>query len=248
MSLRLESEYHSFIAKQAKPWIKGNIWSFEGEWGQFTFMELPTLALMSTLIILPIAAITGFSTMFSMRGIGLFGRYFNGELELMNESDKGEPCGFGPRYLAAIIDFFMVPLTSILVATDRVLQMINLFSILIIVLAFVTLPEEARTYTLPGILIMAVCIQVWTYYAVQEAGYEQCTTGKNALNLIVTDMEGNRITRKAATKRLLMKIVGAIPLFGGLIMAAFSPNSQALHDKAAKTLVVWRGESEQSRL
>lgn len=247
MSAGILGYYRETLAN-ASAWISANVYKFEGEWGQFTFYELPVLFMSVFIVFLPIALATGFSTMFMMRGIGLFGRYYRDNLELMNESIAGAPCGFGPRYLAAIVDVFMIPLTAVLVASNRLLQMINLFTILILVVVLVTFPPEIKAIAFPVILVFAIIMMVWTYYAVQESGYEQCTTGKNAQNLIVVDMEGNRITLQAATKRLAAKFLSALPFFGGYFMAAFNVNKQALHDTIAKTQVVWRGESEQSRL
>ena len=247
LSVRVGSEYAGVLAN-AKKWIASNVVSFEGPWSQFTFYELPTLFLLCVLLLLPVAAATGFATMFMMRGIGLFGRYFGDRLELMNECDAGVPCGFGPRYLAAIVDFWMLPLTSILVASNRLLQIINLFMNLIVVVVFLTFPPELKLFAFPIILLFVIVLQIWTYYAIQESGYEQATTGKNAQNIIVVDMEGNRITTKAATIRLAAKILSTLPLFGGFFMAAFNDKKQALHDTMANTQVVWRGESEQSRL
>lgn len=249
MANRISAEYTKFMTNTAQKWIASNVMAPSGEWGQFTFQELPSLFFLSLVALLPIALVTGFATMFMMRGIGHFGRYFHNQLELMTESDKGKPAGFGPRYLAFIIDSFLWPLTPILVATDRILQLINLFSVLIIVLVAATFPPELKPVLLPIVIVCVALVWLWTYFAVQEAGYEQCTTGKNSMNIIVTDMEGNRISRKMATKRLLLKWIGAIPFYAGWILCFFDKQKgQAWHDKTAKTMVVWRGESEQSRL
>ena len=247
LSSKIAAQYQSILASATK-WISENVFKFESEWFQYTCYELPVLFGLVVLVFFPVALATGFSTMFMMRGIGLFGRYFGDNLELMNESEQGKPCGFGPRYLAAIVDVFLVPLTPILVATNRGLQMINLFAVLIVVVIAVTFPVSLKVILLPTAFVLVVLLQTWTYYAVQESGYEQCTMGKNAQNMIVVDMEGNRITLQAGTIRLVAKFLSTLPFFGGFFMAAFNVDKQALHDTMAKTQVVWRGESEQSRL
>jgi uncharacterized RDD family membrane protein YckC len=76
------------------------------------------------------------------------------------------------------------------------------------------------------------------YYVMMESGPRQATLGKMALGLKVTDMEGGRISAGKAAARYFSKILSAIILMIGYIMAAFTPKKQALHDIIAKTLVV----------
>ena len=78
----------------------------------------------------------------------------------------------------------------------------------------------------------------WLYFALMESSAWQGTLGKKALGLRVTDTDGNRIGFGRATGRYFGKIVSAIILFVGYIMAAFTAKKQALHDIMASTLVV----------
>jgi uncharacterized RDD family membrane protein YckC len=81
----------------------------------------------------------------------------------------------------------------------------------------------------------------WLYYAWFESSEHQATLGKMALGLIVTDMEGRRITFARASGRFFAKIVtGLIPFFIGYIMAGFTAKKQALHDMIASCLVLRR--------
>jgi uncharacterized RDD family membrane protein YckC len=81
----------------------------------------------------------------------------------------------------------------------------------------------------------------WIYYAWFESSEHQGTLGKMALGLIVTDMQGRRITFARASGRYFSKIVtGLIPLFIGYIMAGFTARKQALHDMMASCLVLRR--------
>lgn len=88
------------------------------------------------------------------------------------------------------------------------------------------------TATLLSLLIGVV------YYALMESSSWQATVGKKALGLKVTDLNGNRISKGTAFGREFAKILSAIILGIGYIMAAFDSRKQALHDKIAKTLVV----------
>lgn len=78
----------------------------------------------------------------------------------------------------------------------------------------------------------------WLYAAIMESSDRQATFGKIALGIKVTDMNGDRISFAKATGRHFGKIVSAVILLIGYIMAAFDSKKQALHDKMAGTLVL----------
>jgi uncharacterized RDD family membrane protein YckC len=79
------------------------------------------------------------------------------------------------------------------------------------------------------------------YFAGLESSAMQATLGKKALGMVVTDLNGNRISFLRATGRYLAKIVSAVILLIGFIMVAFTDRKQGLHDMMAGTLV-WRGQ------
>ena len=72
-----------------------------------------------------------------------------------------------------------------------------------------------------------------------ESSKFQGTIGKLALGIIVTDMEGNKISFGRATGRYFGKFVSAIILYVGFMMAGFTEKKQGLHDILASTLV-WK--------
>ena len=78
----------------------------------------------------------------------------------------------------------------------------------------------------------------WVYAAAMESSDRQATLGKMAVGIKVTDMNGERISFGKATGRHFAKIISAIILLIGYIMAAFDAKKQALHDKMAGTLVL----------
>ncbi|HEV2122514.1 MAG TPA: RDD family protein [Chloroflexota bacterium] len=80
----------------------------------------------------------------------------------------------------------------------------------------------------------------WLYYAGMESSSRQATLGKSLLGMTVTDLRGQRISFLRATGRYFAKILSAIILMIGYIMAAFTERKQALHDKLADTLVLVR--------
>ncbi|HEY4613324.1 MAG TPA: RDD family protein [Bacteroidota bacterium] len=81
-------------------------------------------------------------------------------------------------------------------------------------------------------------IAQWLYFALMESSSKQATLGKMALSIIVTDMNGNRISFGRATGRYFGKILSGLILSIGYIMAGFTEKKQALHDMIAGCLVV----------
>jgi uncharacterized RDD family membrane protein YckC len=77
----------------------------------------------------------------------------------------------------------------------------------------------------------------WLYFALLESGRSQATLGKQALGIVVTDLEGRRISFGRATGRYFGKLLSSIFLIG-YIMAGYTEKKQALHDLLAGTLVI----------
>jgi uncharacterized RDD family membrane protein YckC len=103
-------------------------------------------------------------------------------------------------------------------------------------------PDDFLTAGLVGVFLMVilVCIVgVWLYFAAMESSIHQGTLGKLSLGLIVTDLQGRRVTFGRASGRFFSKIVtGLIPFALGYIMAGFTEKKQALHDMIASCLVL----------
>jgi uncharacterized RDD family membrane protein YckC len=76
------------------------------------------------------------------------------------------------------------------------------------------------------------------YFTMMECSPMQATFGKKAMRILVTDMEGRRISFLQSMARNLMKIISLSFFYIGFIMAAFTEKKQALHDLVAGCLVV----------
>lgn len=126
---------------------------------------------------------------------------------------------FGKRFLAALLDGIILGIINILVS---------------FVLGLILGRAGSQVGSLVGILI------AWLYYAYQESSDKQATLGKQAMGIVVTDLEGKRIDFIKATIRYFSKIISALILLIGYIMAAFTERKQALHDIIAGTLVLNR--------
>jgi uncharacterized RDD family membrane protein YckC len=80
-------------------------------------------------------------------------------------------------------------------------------------------------------------LTMWAYFVFQESSTLKSTVGKQAVNIIVTDLNGNRISFTQATKRFILKILSVIPFFIGFLLILFTSKKQAFHDIVAKTVV-----------
>ncbi len=83
---------------------------------------------------------------------------------------------------------------------------------------------------------VGVVIQM-LYFAYFESSEKQATFGKQALGLIVTDTNGDRITFVKAVIRYFARWVSGFMLAIGYLIQPFTEKKQALHDMIAGTLV-----------
>lgn len=89
-----------------------------------------------------------------------------------------------------------------------------------------------------NIIFLLYLLVGWLYFAMQESSEKQATVGKRVLSIKVTDFNGNRLTFGNATGRFFGKLLSGMIYGIGFLMAAFTKQRQALHDKMANTYVV----------
>jgi uncharacterized RDD family membrane protein YckC len=85
---------------------------------------------------------------------------------------------------------------------------------------------------------MLMFMASWIYFALLESSAWQATLGKRALGLLVTDLNGRRISFARASARHFAKIVSGLIFSIGFFMAGFTEKKQALHDIIASCLVL----------
>ena len=78
----------------------------------------------------------------------------------------------------------------------------------------------------------------WLYEALLVSSSYQATLGKMALGIVVTDMQGRRISFLRATGRYFGKIVSGMLIMIGYLMQPFTEKRQTLHDIMAGCLVL----------
>ena len=81
-------------------------------------------------------------------------------------------------------------------------------------------------------------IMGWLYFALFQSGPRQATIGKMAMGMIVTDVDGARLSFAKASLRYFGKYLSSAVMMIGYIIAAFTEKRQALHDFIANTVVI----------
>ena len=90
-----------------------------------------------------------------------------------------------------------------------------------------------------GAFVLVVFVGGWMYHALLESSEWQGTAGKRIVGIVVTDLDGARVSFARATGRYFAKfITGMIPLGIGYIIAGFTEKRQAIHDMIVGTLVL----------
>ena len=90
-----------------------------------------------------------------------------------------------------------------------------------------------------ALIIVGSVAAGWLYNAYFESSDWQGTVGKKVMNVVVTDLQGNRISFARASGRFFAKLIsGLIPFGIGYILAGITEKKQALHDMIAGCLVL----------
>jgi uncharacterized RDD family membrane protein YckC len=101
------------------------------------------------------------------------------------------------------------------------------------------------TYDFEGPALIFIAVKMflgWPYFALMESNRWQATLGKRALDLKVTDLNGDRISFGRATARYFAKAMSAMLFMLGYLIS-FGDKRQTLHDCLVRTLVLRRNIS-----
>jgi uncharacterized RDD family membrane protein YckC len=137
--------------------------------------------------------------------------------------------GFWRRFLAVFIDGLLLGIVNF------ILQ----FAILFPSIATIT-PGEPPNAANIGLFILAYAIQIATGFTYETVliwkyGY---TLGKRICNVAVVTAEGKPISYGISVARYFSKILSAITLLIGYIIAAFDEEKRSLHDRICNTRVI----------
>jgi len=140
--------------------------------------------------------------------------------------------GFWLRFLAYVIDLVLL---YAVVFTGSLLM--GFVIGMVVVLVDRDALQSVLTIVKPVTVVITLVI-FWLYFTLMESSRLQATVGKMALGLRVTNRQGERLGFGRATGRFFGKIVSALILYVGFMMAAWTERKQGLHDMLADTLVV----------
>ncbi len=146
----------------------------------------------------------------------------------ITNSESSIYAGFWLRFFAYWIDFVIIFIIS---------------SIILIIIQY-PIPDDAKgPFYVFGYAFFLVnnplgLLFSWLYFALMESSNNQGTLGKLALNIKVTDIQGNKISFGKATGRHFGKIISGLILFIGYLMVAFTDKKQGLHDQMANCLIM----------
>jgi uncharacterized RDD family membrane protein YckC len=167
-------------------------------------------------------------------------------MEVISNSEQNQVkyAGFWLRFLAYIIDQFVISIAGFIIAVPIIIGIIAFG----VNLKGINEPSDFFSHDgllmvsgIIGMVVLAVVISVvmkWLYYALMESSKFGGTLGKMALSLKVVDLDGNRITFGRATGRYFSRILTNMTLLIGYIIAGFTEKKQALHDLISNCLVV----------
>lgn len=140
---------------------------------------------------------------------------------LHQNAEQAKYAGFWKRAAAVIIDGII------------------LYAVNIVAFALMFLFREIEYFmSIYRITTIINIVIYWLYFALQESSERQATLGKRALRIVVTDLDGNRVSFGKATGRHFGKIVSSLILCVGYIMVAFTEKKQGLHDMMSGCLVL----------
>jgi uncharacterized RDD family membrane protein YckC len=143
--------------------------------------------------------------------------------------------GFWKRFGAYVIDSILLSIVSGICIT---IMAVVLGGAMVVSAGFHDLTSIAYGLGMAFSIILFSTLVNWLYYTLMESSSQQATLGKLALGMVVIDEFGGRISFARANGRYWSKILSAMFLWLGYIMAAFTEKKQALHDLIATTFVV----------
>jgi uncharacterized RDD family membrane protein YckC len=144
--------------------------------------------------------------------------------------------GFWVRFLAALIDGIILQVASVIIVLP--------IAFVLGIAAATSGNAEAASSLGTGVGVLVSLVVQWIYEAGFLSSAKQATPGKMALNLVVADENGAKISFARASGRHFGKYLSALILLIGYLIQPFTAKRQALHDLLAGTLVVVRRPSQ----
>jgi uncharacterized RDD family membrane protein YckC len=158
---------------------------------------------------------------------------WSGQQQVAAPESLGPPAGFWLRFVAYIVDAFILMLAVIVVA------------VVIVGLAVAiggTSGKDSDVAIGIGVVlaVLAYLVIGWLYEAFLTSGPHGATLGKQAVGVRILCADGTPLSFGRATGRHFLKVMVTpmIPFAIGYLMAAFTARKRALHDVMADTFVI----------
>lgn len=146
------------------------------------------------------------------------------------------PAGPWLRGLAFWIDMLVLSFLTLLIS---VLACEEFQPVLFQFFSRLGMMEFGTSWELLAVTTVCCAILIsWLYHVIFEISKYGATPGKILLGLHVADFHGNRIGILKANLRFWSKCCSLAPLGAGLLMAFFTEQKTAMHDRVSRTLVV----------
>jgi uncharacterized RDD family membrane protein YckC len=150
-----------------------------------------------------------------------------------SEQQPGPPAGFWIRFVAYIVDAFILLLALAVV-----------IGILIGLAAAIGGTSGVSSETAFGVgALLAIVAYVgigWLYEALLTSGPRGATLGKQAVGVRIVTADGGPLSFGRATGRHFLKVIVTpmVPFAIGYLLAGFTSGKKALHDIMADTRVI----------
>ncbi len=214
-------------------WLSTNVFDLGEGSMRFLLFEMPLVFSAMFIIYGVLCALISFPAVFMMRVIGLYGVYFKPDLSLVNEFADDTPAGFGPRFLAFLVDLLIM---LVLLIPASVIGWLG--GIMFVYYGYSELGEKlsAVVYGLSALALWGI------YFAKGESGQARATLGKWSIGLIVLAEDDKPLTPKKAFGRVGAAFVTVLTAFIGFVLCAFRSDHRSMHDMMSKSKVIWRSE------
>src|SRR5271165_5272030 len=130
---------------------------------------------------------------------------------------------FGSRLLAKLIDISIIAVC---------------FTALDIVFGTSFVVHRGASASPPGLSAAFFFLIFFLYEGAMECSSRQATLGKLLVGILVTDLDGERLTARRAASRSFAQFVSIYFLCFGHFTSLFSQKKQGIHDLIAHTVVV----------
>lgn len=151
----------------------------------------------------------------------------------VTEEIEYEPAPIWKRFVAAVIDYVII--ASMVLFTAMIIE----------IFFYIVYPNLAadpdfllNDLNVRGVTALLFILIFTVYYTVLESSRFQASFGKMAMNLYVTDYNGDKLNRFRALVRTLSKFISNSCVYMGYILGFFTEYNQMLHDFIAKTYVI----------